>query len=92
MDNIKPEDEQVIEFKELPKWIKVILSILGAVNIMFSIFIPIAVALMLVKFYSLTGIRTSVIVMLGSLTSLYKAIDVIGIDTIEYIYNKLTWR
>lgn len=59
------------------KIFKIPIAILGGVNLIFQIFIPIAVALIVIKFYPMLGTYSQWIVLAaGFLSSLYKAIDV----------------
>ena len=74
--------------KELPVPIKIPLAILGGTNLIFSIFLPIAVALIINKFYDLNTLSRIIVIIAGCFSSLYRAIDVAGIDTIEYFFNR----
>ena len=74
--------------KELPESLKAILAILGGTNLIFGIFMPIAVALIINKFYDLNMLSRIIVIIAGCFSSLYRAIDVAGIDTIEYFFNK----
>jgi hypothetical protein len=58
------------------KLFKVIISILGAINVVFSIFIPIAVALLSIKFFGFQGIWSNILLVAGILSSIYKGINV----------------
>ena len=53
---------------------KIIIAILGATNAMFSIFIPIALALLLIPF--VTGFSESALIVIAFLSSMYRAIDI----------------
>ncbi len=56
---------------------KVIIAVLGAINTVFGIFIPIAIALIIVKFYPLIGVFSqNIVIVAGILSSLYKAINI----------------
>ena len=69
------------------KYFKIFIAITGAVNIIFSMFIPIAISLVVAKIYSLNGFSLYILIVAGWLCTIYRAIDVAGIDTIEYIFN-----
>lgn len=57
--------------------LKILIAILGGINTIYSMFIPIAVALIVVKFYpQLETFPQLVVIIAGSLSSLFKAIDV----------------
>lgn len=58
------------------KLIKVILSILGAVNVVFSIFVPIAVSLISIRFFGFDRLWSNLLLITGMLSSLYRAINV----------------
>ncbi len=53
---------------------KIIIAILGATNAMFSIFVPIAIALLLTPF--VTGFSESALIVIAFLSSMYRAIDI----------------
>ena len=81
------------KFKEiipqgLPNPVKVGLAILGGTNVIFSIFLPIAVGLMLSTYYPLNGVSRAILIIAGILSSIYRAVDVGGIDTLEYFFDK----
>jgi len=56
------------------KLIKIILAILGACNLMMSAFIPIAVALMMIKFYGLSGFTLYSLLIIGILATLFRSL------------------
>lgn len=56
---------------------KVLISILGATNLVFSIFIPIALSLVCISFFSLTGWKGFVLLLSGILSSIYRSIEVV---------------
>ena len=53
---------------------KILIAVLGATNAMFSIFIPIGLALLLVPF--VTGFSESALIVIAFLSSMYRAIDI----------------
>ena len=71
------------------KKIKIVIAIIGAINVIFNIFIPIALSLMLIKIYNIQGLNYAVLLIIGLLSSFYRAIDIADIETIEYILNKV---
>ncbi len=56
------------------KLLKIIIAILGAVDIMFSIFIPIAVALLLVNNGKMSNINSTLVLIIGLISSFYRAV------------------
>ena len=58
------------------KFSKVLLSIFGGVNFVFSMYIPIAVALLSIKFFGFNGMWTWVLLITGIISTLYRAINV----------------
>lgn len=59
------------------KTLRIFIAILGGINTIYGMFIPIAVALIVVKFYpQLETFPRLVVIIGGSLSSLFKAIDV----------------
>ena len=70
------------------KNIKITLAILGAVNVVFNLVTPYLLSLLIVKFYTLTGLSMAIVMITGFLSSLYRAIDVADIETFEYFYQK----
>lgn len=56
------------------KSVKVLIAVLGATDTMFSVFIPIGLALLLIPFVS--GWGQTALILIGILSSLYRAIDV----------------
>ena len=69
--------------------IKVMITIIGAINVIFNLFIPLALSLMLIKIYNIQGLNYFILLIVGFLSSLYRAIDIADIETFEYIYNKV---
>ena len=57
------------------KLLKSIIATLGAVDLMFSIFIPIAVALLLINLGNLSNINAGLVMILGILSSFYRTIN-----------------
>lgn len=53
---------------------KIIIAILGATNAVFSIFIPIGLALLLTPFVK--GFTESALIVIALLSSMYRAIDI----------------
>jgi len=66
------------------KLIKIFIAILGATEVIFSIFIPIAISLLLMDagFVNLSSWQGNVLIIAGIIASLYRAIDV-GLITKE---------
>lgn len=58
------------------KIVKIVLAILGAVNVVFGIFIPIAVALLYLTLFHTNALYSNIIIVAGSLASFYRAISV----------------
>lgn len=58
------------------KFIKAIIAIMGATNAVFSMFVPIAVALMLISVMEIDGWRTIVLISAAIIASLYRAIRI----------------
>ena len=56
------------------KFFKIIVAILGAVDVVFSIFIPISIALILINLLDLSVFNLWAIMILGFLSSFYRAI------------------
>jgi len=55
---------------------KAIIATLGAINVVYGILIPIAVALLLILVFSPNNLQTGLLALLGGLSSLYRAISV----------------
>ena len=70
------------------KFLKVFLAIIGGINVIFSLFIPIAISLVITKMYNLVGFSLYLVIIIGSLSTFYRAIEIAGIDTLEYIIEK----
>ena len=58
------------------KFLKILIVILGAINTIYGMFIPIAIALIIVKLYPLDFIPRLTVILSGSLSSLFKAVDI----------------
>jgi len=58
------------------KILKIILATLGAINVVYGILIPISVALILIVVFEPSSIQISLLVLMGGLSSLYRAISV----------------
>jgi len=58
------------------KIIKIILAILGAINVVYGILIPISIALLLILVFDPTSFQVSLLILLGGLSSVYRAISV----------------
>lgn len=71
------------------KTYKIILSILGGFEVAFNIFIPYSIASLIVIIIPLDIVLKSIVLISGSLSSLYRAIDVAGFDTLEYLFKKI---
>ena len=71
------------------KSLKVFLAIIGGINVIFSLFFPIALSLVLIKTYSINGFGLYLLIIIGSLSSFYRAIDIAGFETLSYILEKI---
>ncbi len=58
------------------KLTKIVIAILGGVNVVFSMFMPIAVGLLSVSYFKLTGYHVFLVMGLAILSTTYRAIDV----------------
>jgi len=58
------------------KIIKFFIALLGGINVAYSIFIPIAISLIIVNIGIFNEIWTPVLIIAGALSSLYRGIDV----------------
>ena len=58
------------------KLLKIFLSILGAVEVVFSIFIPFALSLLILQIVGFQGFYSFVLLLAGILSSLYRAIKI----------------
>jgi hypothetical protein len=59
---------------------KVLIAILGAIDVGFSLFIPIAIALLIINMVDLTNFNASLLMAFGILSSFYRAIKFLIID------------
>ncbi len=58
------------------KLAKILIAILGGCEIVFGIFMPIAVGLMIINFFSLSGLNQSLVMIISLCTTLSKAIKI----------------
>ena len=58
------------------KFVKFLLAILGAVEVVFSIFIPIAMSLILINVIGFNPFQGTVLIIAGILSSLYRGIRI----------------
>ena len=58
------------------KFFKILIAILGGTNTAFNIFVPIAMALVLTSLFQLTYVNIILIMIIGILATLYRAIEV----------------
>jgi len=58
------------------KIVKIFIAVFGAVNVVFSFFIPIAVALLFIDTFGIDGYRAGLIAVLGGLSSFYRAFQI----------------
>ena len=58
------------------KFIKFILAVLAAIEVVFSIFIPIAISLILINTFGFTESYSQVLLIVGILSSLYRSIRI----------------
>jgi hypothetical protein len=56
-------------------FLKVILAILGGCNVIFSLFAPMAIALLWVLKFGFENMGSHILVILAILTTIYKALD-----------------
>lgn len=56
------------------KIIKIIVAILGSCNLMMRVFIPIAISLLIINYYSLSNQTTIVLWFIAILSSLFEAL------------------
>lgn len=56
------------------KSLKVLVAMLKGVDVAFSIFIPIALVLLLVSFENLTGVSATILLIIGILATIYRSI------------------
>lgn len=60
----------------MKKIVKIFIAIIGAVDIVFSIFIPMSISLLLINLLELTNFQSFMLVLLGIVSSFYRAIRV----------------
>jgi len=58
------------------KYVKVFLSVIGAIDVVFSFFTPIAVALILTITFDFTSFQEIMLIVFASISSVYRAIKV----------------
>ncbi len=58
------------------KLVKILLAILGACNAVFSLFIPISIALLLIVVFNFGQSNSFMVVGLGILSTIYRAVDI----------------
>lgn len=58
------------------KGMKTIVTILGAINVVFNIFTPIAIGLLIVNLFNLTKFNFVLILLVSIISTIYRAIDV----------------
>ncbi len=57
------------------KFFKILIAFLGAVNVAFNIFVPVAMALVLISVFELTYINIVLIMIIGILSTIYRAVE-----------------
>ncbi len=57
------------------KFFKILIAVLGAVNVAFNIFVPVAMALVLISVFELTYINIVLIMIIGILSTIYRAVE-----------------
>ena len=58
------------------KLFKIIIALMGGVNVMFSIFVPIGLTLLLLVIFDLSQQTQTTLLLIGLISTLYRAIDV----------------
>lgn len=58
------------------KFMKALIAALGGINVVFSIFVPIAVSLLVIKSWNLNGFGSFIIMLIAILSSVYRAIKI----------------
>ena len=58
------------------KFMKALIASLGGINVVFNIFVPIAVSLLVIKSWNLTGFGSFIIIFIAILSSIYRAIKI----------------
>lgn len=61
---------------KMNKFVKTIVAILGAVNMVFSIFIPIAISLTIISFFQLNQFNITLVMITGILATIYRTIKI----------------
>ena len=62
------------------KFLKVLVAILGAIDVTFNLFIPIAIALLIINIVNLTNFNSGLLITLGISSSLYRAIKFMVVE------------
>ena len=55
---------------------KILVAILGAVDLVFSMFLPIAMSLILISTFELSNFNNNIVLGIGMLSTAYRAIDI----------------
>jgi len=58
------------------KIVKALLAIFGGINVVFNIFTPISISLILVSMLELPNLYSSLLLIFGGISSLYRGIEV----------------
>ena len=58
------------------RFMKALIATLGGINVVFSIFVPIAVSLLVIKSWDLSGFGSFLIMLIAILSSIYRAIKI----------------
>jgi hypothetical protein len=58
---------------------KIVIAILGAIEIIFDIFVPIAIILLIILIYDLNNVSRTLLLLAGIFASLFKALVVSGL-------------
>lgn len=64
---------------------KSFIAIIGATNIVFNLFLPLAIVLMIIKIYNFTGFTFYFLILVGFISTMYRAIDIADLETIYSI-------
>ncbi len=62
------------------KFLKVLVAILGAIDVTFNLFIPIAIALLIINIVNLTNFNSGLLITLGISSSFYRAIKFMVVE------------
>lgn len=55
---------------------KILIAVLGAVDLVFSLFLPIAMSLILISTFELSNFNNNIVLGIGMLSTAYRAIDI----------------